>query len=220
MMKRTGTIGAVLLIAAGFAAGCNDRPSQDGSAGAQRTRQEPKPRFETMLIPAGTDFVALLETRLSTDTNRSGEPFVATTSAPIVVGGKTVVPAGARVRGRLRDVQASGRVKGRARMTLAFDEIVDSAGKVHTLSARPLTLQAASTTHGDVEKIAAGGVLGAVIGAIAGGGKGAAVGAGAGAGAGAILMLATQGDEVELNPGQKLNVHMTASTSIPVVAQR
>ena len=120
----------------------------------------------------------------------------------------------------LRDVQASGRIKGRARMTLAYEAIVDSQGKTHAISAQPLTLQAASATHGDVEKIAAGGVLGAIIGGIAKGGKGAAIGAGAGAGAGTILMLATKGDEVELEAGQRLNVQMTSSTSIQVLAQR
>jgi len=112
------------------------------------------------------------------------------------VSGRTILPAGARIHGLLRDVQASGRVKGRARMTLAYQTIVDSRGTTHAISALPLTLQAASATHGDVEKIAAGGVLGAIIGGIAGGGKGAAIGAGAGAGAGTVLMLATKGDDV------------------------
>ena len=105
-------------------------------------------------------------------------------------------------------------------MTLAYQGIVDSEGKTHAISALPLTLQAASATRGDVEKIAAGGVLGAIIGGIAGGGKGAAIGAGAGAGAGTVLMLATKGDEVELEAGQRLNVQMTSSTSIQVLAQR
>ena len=98
--------------------------------------------------------------------------------------------------------------------------MVDSQGKTHVISATPLTLQAASTTHGDVEKIAAGGVLGAIIGGITGGGKGAAIGAGAGAGAGTVLMLATKGDEVELEAGQRLSVQLTSATSIQVLAQR
>jgi hypothetical protein len=173
-----------------------------------------------MVIPDGTNVVASLETRLTTDTNRSGDRFVARTTEPILVGGKTVVPAGTQIQGVLRDVQASGRTSGRARMTLAYENIVDSAGKTHPISAVPLTLQAASGTRGDVEKIAAGGILGGIIGAVAGGTKGAAIGAGAGAGAGTIIMLATKGDEVELDPGQRLNVRMTSPTSIEVFAQR
>lgn len=133
------------------------------------------------------------------------------------MGGKTVVPSGAKVHGVLRDVQASGRVQGRARMSLAYATIVDERGKSHPLSALPLTLQAASATGDDVEKIAAGTVLGAIIGGIAGGGKGAAIGAGAGAGAGTILMLATKGDDLELNPGRMLAVHMTGPMTVQVL---
>lgn len=178
------------------------------------------PRFVTLVIPDGTTVVASLDARLSTETNHTGDPFGATTTAPILVAGRTAVPAGARIHGVLRDVQASGRIKGRARMTLAYQGMVDSKGTTYAISALPLTLQAASTTRGDVEKIAAGGILGAIVGGITGGGKGAAIGAGAGAGAGTVLMLATQGDEVELEAGQRLNVQMTASTSIQVLAQK
>jgi outer membrane lipoprotein SlyB len=104
-------------------------------------------------------------------------------------------------------------------MTLAYATIVDAQNKSHTLSALPLTLQAASATGDDVEMIAAGTVLGAIIGGVAGGGKGAAIGAGAGAGAGTILMLATKGDDLELNPGQKLAVHMTGPMSVQILDQ-
>ena len=223
MLKRTDrggaalAITAIVLITVVIAAGCKDSAKETGSTQA---REASKPRFETLVIPAGTHIVASLETRLSTETNHTGDPFVATTTEPVVINEKTIAPSGTKIRGSLRDVQASGRVKGRARMTLAYDEIVDSAGNAHAISAQPLTLQAASETHGDVEKIAAGGILGAVIGGIAGGGKGAAIGAGAGAGAGTVLMLVTEGDEVVLSPGQKLAVHMTAATNIPVVARR
>jgi outer membrane lipoprotein SlyB len=163
------------------------------SDGAEAEAQQAA--YETLVIPNGTNVVASLDTQLSTETNHTGDSFRATTTEPIMVGGRTAVPSGASIHGVLRDVQASGRVEGRARMTLAYETLVDSQGKTHTLSALPLTLQAASSTATDVEKIAAGGVLGAIIGGIAGGGKGAAIGAGAGAGAGTILMLATKGDE-------------------------
>lgn len=220
-MKRIpASIGILVVIAAAITAGCTKDQAGVPSGTAAQTATVQKPRVETLVIPDGTQVVAALDTRLSTETNRTGDAFGATTTEPIIVGGRTVVPVGARIHGVLRDVQASGRIKGRARMTLAYDTIVDSQGKTHTISAQPLTLQAASATHGDVEKIAAGGVLGAIIGGIAKGGKGAAIGAGAGAGAGTILMLATKGDEVELEAGQRLNVHMTSSMSIQVLAQK
>jgi len=217
-MKRIPvSIGVLAVIAMAITAGCSqDRQSVRSAAAAA----EQKPRVETLVIPDGTSVVASLDTRLSTETNTSGDPFGATITEPIMVNGKTAVPIGSWIHGVLRDVQASGRTKGRAQMTLTYATIVDSRGNTHTISAVPLTLQAASATRGDVEKIAAGGALGAIIGGIAGGGKGAAIGAGAGAGAGTVLMLATKGNEVELEAGQRLNVQMTSPTSIQVLAQR
>jgi hypothetical protein len=216
MRRFSAGIGILALIATVITAGC----AQDQASARNAEAAAQKPRFVTLVIPDGTQVVASLDTRLSTETNHTGDAFGATTTEPIIVSGRTVFPAGARIHGVLRDVLASGRIKGRARMTLAYQGIVDSEGKTHSISALPLTLQADSATRGDVEKIAAGGVLGAIIGGITGGGKGAAIGAGAGAGAGTVLMLATKGDEVELEAGQRLNVQMTASTSMQVLAQK
>ncbi|MDO9693889.1 MAG: hypothetical protein Q7W56_04110 [Candidatus Latescibacteria bacterium] len=218
MRSRTISIGVLALAGLALAAaGCNEEKESARLAAAAEAQ---KPRFETMVIPDGASVVTMLDTRLSTGENSTGDSFVTTTTEAIVVRGVTVVPAGARIYGVLRDVQASGRTSGRAQMTLAYEKIVDAQGKTHAISALPLTLQAESATHGDVEKIAAGGVLGAIIGGISGGGKGAAIGAGAGAGAGTILMLATKGDEVELAAGQRLSVTMTSPTSIQVLAQK
>lgn len=217
-MKRTPTILVMLIMAAAaIAAGCS---KDQGATQDKAAASPPKPRFETVVVPEGTTVVATLDASLSTQTNHTGDPFVATTVGPILVGGRTVFPAGARIHGVLQDVQASGRIDGRARMTLAYQGIVDAADKTHAFSAVPLTLQAASETHNDVEKIAAGGVLGAIVGGISGGGKGAAIGAGAGAGAGTILMLATKGEDLELAAGQRLNIQMTSSTSVQVLAGR
>lgn len=222
-MKRLPSSIAMVSLVAMLATGCaKQQESTDTATRArevERTREPEKPRFETVVIPVGTSVVASLATPLSTETSHAGDAFTAKTTEAIIVNGKNVVPAGTSVHGVVRDVQPSGRTSGRAQMTLDFQTIVDPTGKTHSITAVPLTLQAASATHDDVEKIAAGSVLGAVIGGIAGGKKGAAIGAGAGAGAGIVLMLATKGDEIELEPGQKVNVQMTSATSIPVLAQ-
>ncbi len=220
MRQHPVVLAALILGATALTVGCTRGQDNIQSAAAAPAPIVQPPRVETFVIPDGTSVVASLDTRLSTETSHSGDTFAATTTEPIMVGGRTAVPTGARIHGVLSDVQASGRVSGRARMTLKYESIVDSQGKTRTISALPLTLQAASATGGDVEKIAAGGVLGAVIGGIAGGGKGAAIGAGAGAGAGTILMLATKGDDLELNPGQKLAVHLTGPASVQALAQR
>ncbi|TMQ61808.1 MAG: TrbI/VirB10 family protein [Candidatus Eisenbacteria bacterium] len=222
-MKRiAGSIGiAVFIILAAASTGCTKSDAvADAKTQAAQENQASAPSQETLVVPAGTHFLAVLDTRLSTDANSTGDPFVARTIEPIVIDGRTVVPAGSRINGVLRDVQASGRIKDRARMTLVFSEMTDSAGKMHSMSAQPLTIKAASETHNDVLKIAGGSAAGAVLGAISGKKNGAVIGAAAGAGAGTILVLATKGDDVELNQGLKLYVEMTGPTDFVVAAQK
>jgi len=222
-MKRiTGSIGIVLFLAlAAATAGCTkDEAKALEARNNQRNNQTSAPRHETLVVPAGTSFLAVLQTRLTTDENSTGDAFVAKTIDPIYVDGRIVVPAGSRVDGVLRDVQASGRIKDRAQMTLVFQEIVDSAGKTREMSALPLTIKAASETRDDVLKIAAGGAAGAIIGAITGKKNGAVIGAAAGAGAGTIWVLATKGEDVELDSGVKLNVQMTGPMSVVVAARK
>jgi len=210
-MKRiAGSVGVALFIflAAASTGRTKDDAVADTKAFAGRDNQASAPRHETLVLPAGTSLIAVLLTRLSTDANSDGDPFVAITVEPIIVDGRTVVPAGSRIDGVLRDVQASGRIKDRARMTLVFQEIVDSAGKTHSMSASPLTVQAVSKTHNDVLKIAARPASDAVIGAAAG------------AGAGTILVLVTKGEGVELSQGVKLYVEMTGPTNFVVTSRR
>jgi hypothetical protein len=216
-LRNMVSAGALLLIVTAGTMACSGSSAKEPDKDAQAAAA--KAQVVTRVIPAGTNVVMSLQTPLTTGSNHAGDTFYGTTMDAITVDGKTAIPAGSRIDGSLRDVEASGRIKGRARMTLVYDRIVDSEGTSHSISATPLILQAASSTHGDVEKIAAGGVLGAIIGGIADGGKGAAIGAGAGAGAGTILMLATQGDEVELGSGQQLNVHLISSTKIEMAAK-
>lgn len=248
MNHSTSRIGAALLLSALVAVGCNQKSGQDRDQDAaqleanaaarpapasDRTpartpartlpapipREPAPPRYETIVVPAGTALIATLETPLSTATNTSGDSFVARTLDAIIVNGRTAFPAGATVRGVLRDVQASGRIKDRARMTLDFVSVDDARGNAQGISAQPLTLQARSKTHDDVEKIAGGGVLGAIIGGVAGGKKGAVIGAGAGAGAGTVIVLATKGHEVELGVGHRLQVSILSATNIQLAAR-
>jgi hypothetical protein len=211
-MKLAG-VGLMFAVVAVLAAGCNKDLDVASEARSEGTS------FTTVVVPGGTSIIATLDGRITTETANTGSAFSATTNEPIIVDGLTVFPSGSRVNGVLRDVEASGRSSGRARMTLAYQEIIDEAGKAHAISAQPLLLEADSGTGTDVERIAAGTVLGAIVGGIAGGGKGAAIGAGAGAGAGVIVMLATQGDELVLEAGQQMSVNMTSPTSVQVVAQ-
>jgi hypothetical protein len=183
------------LLVAFVAPGCNEESSStaaDTSGSGSGSASTPRPHNHTFTVPTGTEVVATLVTPLTTETNHTGDSFVATTNDAIVVDGKTIVASGSQIRGVLQNVQASGKVKGRATMTLAFQQIVDSKGQSHSISAEPLTLRAASDKGDDIEKVAAGGIAGAIIGGITGGKKGALIGTAIGAGAGTIVVLVTE----------------------------
>ena len=215
-MKRiAGSIGiTALLMLMALSAGCTkDAAVADADAPGGSKMEASAPVEETFVVPAGTRFLAVLDTKLSTDSNKDGDHFAATTTEAVLVDGRTVAPAGTRIDGVLRDVQASGRIKDRAKMTLVFQEMTDAQGKAHAMTALPLTIKAASETRNDVLKIAGGSAAGAVIGAISGKKNGTVIGAAAGAGAGTVLVLATKGDDVELDQGLKLYVEMTGPMS-------
>lgn len=174
---------------------------------------------ETVVVPPGTTFVAALDGALATTSNRSGDSFEATVRDAIRVEDRVVVPAGSKIRGQLSGVEESGRVEGRARMTLHFREVVAADGKSHPLQTKPIVLQAASEKKSDAEKIVGGGIAGAIIGGIARGGKGAAIGTLIGAGAGTAVVLATKGDDIALPAGQTFRVELLEPVELVVAKQ-
>lgn len=166
------------------------------AAVVDKVKPEPEP---AITIPAGTKVrVALLE-GVSSDKSRSGDTFMASLVEPIVLNGKTVLSKGTKVRGRVVDAVGSGRVKGRASLSLTLTQIVHD-GKSVNISTKAYTAVAENTKKRDAGIIAGGAGLGAAIGAIAGGGKGAAIGAGIGGGAGTGTVLATKGKEIRFAP--------------------
>ena len=102
-----------------------------------------------------------------------------------MIGGDTVIPRGADATVKLVDAKDSGKLTGRAELTLVLQSVKVNGrhGRYqHADRHRARAIRAARRTA----KVAGGtAAVGAIIGAIAGGGKGAAIGAGAGGAAGA-----------------------------------
>ncbi len=172
--------------------------------------------LQTISVPAGTSVVVALQTSLSTENASEGQTFTAETTEPTVIEGKTVAPAGTIVRGKVSSVAKPGAIKGAAKMTLDFEQLSFADGATYEFDAAPITLAGQSDTEADVERLAAGTVAGAIIGGIAKGGKGAAVGALIGAGAGGTWAVATKGDHIVLEPGQRFRIETTDATEMPV----
>src|SRR4030095_16510777 len=156
-----------------------------------------------LMIPSGTVLRVLLIDGLSTDTNSAGDRFLASLAEPIVVEGSTLLPKVMKVRGRVIDVEDSGRVKGEASIRLALTDIIQG-NRMIAITTNTFSATAASSTTRDAGIIAGGAGVGAVIGAITGGKKGAGIGAISGGGAGTGVVLATKGKEIRYAPETRL----------------
>ncbi len=163
---------------------------------AQVQQAAPPPPPKPLVVPSGTRFEVRLLDPISSEDNKSGDTFKAVLEQDLVADGKVAAPRGSTLTGRLLGVKPSGRVQGRAAMSVTLTEI--TVGKTsYPIQTNTLSFEAEKSTKSDATKIGIGAGVGAIIGAIAGGGKGAAIGAAVGGGAGTDTVLATKGKEVK-----------------------
>jgi len=173
----------------------------------------PKPRYAT--LSAGTVITVRLQDPLDSSVNQTGDVFRASVDQDIVVGNSVVVPRGSLVEGKLTFVEQSGRVKGRAAMSMQFVSL-NVGNNAYPLQTEILSFEAEGTKKKDAAKVGVISGIGAAIGAIAGGGKGAAIGAAAGAGAGGATVLATRGEELKFDAEQTFEFTLNEDVQIRV----
>jgi hypothetical protein len=102
-------------------------------------------------VPQGTEIRATVGQALASNKNHSGDSFAAILSSPIKVDGKTVIPKGAHVTGRVVTAQK----KSPPQLTVALAS-VDVDGKSYKLVTDPINrgpkTQAKSDASGDAAK--------------------------------------------------------------------
>ncbi len=185
------------------------KPSKEEVKRAEIMRPDPVVKQpartpETVSVPAGTSISVRMNSTINSEKNIAGDSFTATLEAPLVVDDIVLAERGAKVEGKVVEVDRSGRVKGAARITLALTKIQLSDGQKIDLKTDAWERIAESSAKKDAVKVGIGAALGAAIGAIAGGGKGAAVGAASGAGAGTGVVLATRGNAAQIDVETKI----------------
>jgi hypothetical protein len=148
-------------------------------------------------LPAGTNVSIRMIDGVDSETARLGQTFAAALDEPVMLNGETVIPRGADVTVKLVDSKESGKLTGRAELTL---DLVSVRVNGRMVDINTQTVSRESSSRGERTAKVAGGTaaVGAIIGAIAGGGKGAAIGAGAGAAAGAGAEVVTKGQRVRI----------------------
>ena len=168
-------------------------------------------------IPAGTRISIRTIDAIDSTKNRVGYRFQASLEQALVVDGKTVVPKGADVYGRLDESKTTGTFTGRSELKLQLTEIVVS-GQPLPLVTGEYEISGKSKGESTAKRTAGAGAIGGIIGAIAGGGKGAAIGAATGAGLGAGSEIITKGDQVKIPSETLLDFTLQQSVTIPAHA--
>jgi len=206
--------GAILLALTFSLTACTTATAdREGTDSADRTREIQQSKAARITLPAGTPIRVVLQTGVGSDTSSPGAEFSAVLADPVVVDGKTVLEKGTPVVGHVTDVKKSGRVKGRATISLALTSLVHH-NKSIPIATKTYVGVAKSTRKRDVAVIGGAAGVGAAIGAIVGGGKGAATGAAIGGAGGTGTVLATRGADVHFPPESRLRFELSSEIQV------
>jgi len=146
-------------------------------------------------LPAGTAINMKLDTTLATFSSKAGDPFSARVTEPVVLDGKTVVPIGATVEGRVTKATEPRRIAGKPSITIFPENLILPNGDRFTLNATLVDTNARRGTDVDTEgkfkgtghdgkdltEIGMGTGGGMLVGGLIGGGKGLLIGGAVGA---------------------------------------
>ncbi len=176
-------------------------------------------RYEDFVVPNNMPLTATLNTPISTQASQNGDSFTMTVNSPSQY-------QGAIIEGRVASAERSGRVSGRANLSLEFDTIRLRNGTTYRFAGivenvrmpngdeiavnNEGTVRDSNQTTKTVTRAGIGAAIGAIIGAIAGGGQGAAIGAVVGAGAGAGTVVLEGRDDINLQQGTVFTLTATA----------
>jgi hypothetical protein len=159
----------------------------------------------SLVLPQGSKLTLRFENALSSETSRAGDSVTARVEGATDPSGRVALPGGTVLRGSVVEARQSGRVKGRARLSIDFDRIV-VRGKTHELEASPITVEAPDDHGRDAKIVGGAAAAGAIIGAIADGKEGFAKGALIGGAGGTGAVLLTRGHDIQIPAGSRFTV--------------
>ncbi|HWE52443.1 MAG TPA: hypothetical protein VG273_21785 [Bryobacteraceae bacterium] len=171
-----------------------------------RDREERPPSMGVM-IPADTPLTIRMIDSVDSDRARLGQTFRASLDEPVFVNGNQVIPRGADVLTKLVAEQQSGKIEGRAALTLAISTVTIN-GQPVDVTTTDVRSESGSRGKRSAGVIGGTAALGAIIGGIAGGGKGAAIGAGSGAAVGTGAEVLTSGQKVRIPSETRLTFRL------------
>lgn len=160
------------------------------------TEVSPQLTDRTADLPTGTAIKMKLETPLSSRDSKDGDGFSGRVTENVVVNGRTIIPVGASLTGRVLRASDPARIGGVGSLQLLPESVLLPNGKSFAINAAIVDtsmpnklnvdeegrIKGNGLSQGDKVEIAAGTGAGAVVGAIVGGGEGFLIGSVVGGG--------------------------------------
>lgn len=91
--------------------------------------QRQAPAFNIITVPAGTSFVAKMQSAVSSASLKAGDNIAATLNEDWVYNGKVIAPAGSILYGNAIQVEQAGRAYQNGELELRFNEIITPDGQ-------------------------------------------------------------------------------------------
>ena len=208
-MKRR--VSMLFVLAAVAATGACSRATQVESSG----EVAPVTPVNANSLPTGSVITVTLDQAVGTKTSKVGDTFSATVSDAIVASnGRTVVPAGAKVYGKVTGLQDSNNAGQKAAIRLDFERIningVERPFEAN-ITTTQLKTEGEDSKNETLKKAGIGAAAGAVLGAVLGGGDVSKIlgGAAIGAAAGTVISLGTGEVDAVLPAGSKMTLQTT-----------
>jgi len=187
-----------------------------------------QPAPKTYTVPEGTKVLLQLRSAINTKSAKQGDGVYLSSTFPVVVGNRVLIPAGVYVQGVIDRVVRAGHVKGKSQLDMHFTSIIYPNGTVVEIPGIVNALPGArkqsvkddgegtieqdadkGRNAGEVAKIAipTGGTVGS-IGGLATGHPlaGGLAGIGAGLAAAGLVSLFTRGADVNIESGTQVEM--------------